>query len=82
MKILLYNKIWSNAGSNERLERRPRTMRPMETYHLTSRREHRRQARWRVWNRIVLAIGYATIAYHLVRGVIYLLVLAQDWVGK
>lgn len=57
-------------------------MRPMETYHLTSRREHRRQARWRVWNRIVLAIGYATIAYHLVRGVIYLLVLAQDWVGK
>ena len=57
-------------------------MRTMGTYHPTSRREHRRRARWRVWNRIVLGIGYASIAYHLVRGVIYLLVLAQDWVGK
>ncbi len=57
-------------------------MRPMETYHPTSRREHRRRLRWRIWNRIVMGIGYAAIAYELVRGVIYLLVLAQDWVGK
>ena len=57
-------------------------MHPTETYHPTSRREHRRRSRWRIWNRIVLGIGYISIAYHLVRGVIYLLVLAQDWVGK
>ena len=57
-------------------------MQPMTPYRPDSRRQRRRRARWRIWNRIVLVIGYAAIAYELVRGVIYLLVLAQDWVGK
>lgn len=57
-------------------------MHPMDPYRPSSRREHRRQARWRVWNRIVMGIGYAAIGYNLVRGVIYLLVMAEDWMGK
>lgn len=43
------------------------------------RREHRRHARFRIWNRFVLAVGYLALAYGLARGVIYLLVLAKDW---
>lgn len=55
------------------------SMQPMNSYHPSSRRERRRATRIRVWNRIVMAIGYAAIAYNLVRGVIYLLVLAEEW---
>ena len=54
-------------------------MLPAPSYQPASRRERRRRARFRVWNRIVLAIGYAAIAYNLVRGVMYLLVLAEEW---
>ena len=54
-------------------------MQPMNSYHPSSRRERRRATRIRVWNRIVMVIGYAAIAYNLVRGVIYLLVLAEEW---
>ena len=43
------------------------------------RREQRRHSRFRIWNRFVMAVGYLTLAYGLVRGVIYLLVLAKDW---
>ena len=53
-----------------------------ERYSIYSRQEKRRRARWTVWNRIVLGIGYLTLAYNLVRGVIYLLVLAKEWTGK
>ncbi|MBR4538682.1 MAG: hypothetical protein IKO52_07545 [Clostridia bacterium] len=49
------------------------------TYSAKGRREHRRRSRLRIWNRCVLTIGYLTLAYGLVRGVIYLLVLAKDW---
>ena len=52
---------------------------PVNPYDPNARRVHRRKARWRVWNRIVLAIGYAALAYSLVRGILYLLVLAEDW---
>ena len=57
-------------------------MQPVTQYQPASRRERRKRARWRVWNRIVLAIGYAAIAYHLVRGIVYLLVLLEEWTGK
>ena len=57
-------------------------MAPNEPFHVTSRREQRRRARWRVWNRIVMIIGYGTIVYSLIRGLIYLLVLAKDWTAK
>ena len=56
-----------------------RPIEPMKPYDPASRRAHRRQARWRVWNRIVLVIGYAALAYNLIRGILYLLVLAEDW---
>ena len=42
----------------------------------------KRRRRWtprRVWNCIVMTIGYLTIAYNVIRGVIYLLVLAEEW---
>lgn len=42
-------------------------------------RPRRRRPRLRLWNLFVMAVGYAALAYTLVRGVIYLLVLAQDW---
>ncbi len=42
-------------------------------------RESRRRARWRIWHRIVLAIGYAAIVYRLAQGLVYLLVMAEDW---
>ncbi len=41
--------------------------------------ERRRHPRFRIWNRFVMAVGYLAMAYGLVRGVIYLLVLAKDW---
>ena len=33
----------------------------------------------RVWNYFVMTIGYLAIAYNVIRGIIYLLVLAEDW---
>lgn len=42
----------------------------------------RRKRRWgprRVWNIIVMTIGYLAIAYNVIRGIIYLLVLAEEW---
>ncbi|MBQ7656883.1 MAG: hypothetical protein IJI53_10110 [Clostridia bacterium] len=42
----------------------------------------RRRRKWgprRVWNLFVMAVGYITLAYSLVRGIIYLLVLAEEW---
>ena len=54
-------------------------MQPAAPFQPPSRRERRRQTRRRVWNRIVMAIGYAAILYNLVRGVLYLLVLAEEW---
>lgn len=44
------------------------------------RKERRRKRSWLIWNRIVLCIGYGTILYHAVRGIIYLLVLAEEWI--
>ena len=52
---------------------------PNPSYSPIERREHRRRSRFRIWNRFVLAVGYLALAYGLVRGVIYLLVLAKDW---
>ena len=43
--------------------------------HAPGRRHRRRRTRFGVWNIIVLAIGYATIGYHLVRLIIFLLAL-------
>ena len=43
------------------------------------RRERRWYSRFRIWNRFVMAVGYLALAYGLVWGVIYLLVLAKDW---
>ncbi len=48
-------------------------------YQPNARREHRRRARFRIWNRFVMAVGYLALAYSLVRGVIYLLILAEEW---
>ena len=50
-----------------------------DPYSPMARREHRRRARFRLWNRLVMAVGYLALAYSLVRGVIYLLVLAEGW---
>ncbi len=41
-------------------------------YRATSRRERRRRSRLRVWNRIVMVIGYIAIVYELARLIIYL----------
>ncbi len=48
-------------------------------YSPMARREHRRRARFRIWNHFVMAVGYLALTYGLVRGVIYLLVLAEEW---
>ncbi len=48
-------------------------------YSPSARRQHRRRARFRIWNRFVMAVGYLALTYGLVRGVIYLLVLAEEW---
>ena len=48
-------------------------------YSPLARREHRRRALFRIWNRFVMGVGYLALAYGLVKGVIYLLVLAEDW---
>ena len=50
-----------------------------DPYSPMARREHRRRARFRIWNHFVMAVGYLALAYSLVRGVIYLLVLAEGW---
>ena len=60
-------------------ERRPNAVAMPDPYSPHRRREHRRHARFRIWNRFVMAVGYLALAYGLVRGVIYLLVLAKDW---
>lgn len=42
----------------------------------------KRRRRWgprRVWHYIVMTIGYLAIAYNVIRGIIYLLVLAEEW---
>ncbi len=46
-----------------------------QIYRATSRRERRRHKRFRVWNFIVMAVGYATIVYELVRLGVYLYLL-------
>ncbi len=46
----------------------------------TTRKEHPRRYRMRrlsLWHRFVLLVGYATILYALVRGVVYVLVLLE-----
>ena len=53
-------------------ERRPRNI---MMNHAPGRRNRRRRKRFGVWNIIVLAIGYATIGYQLVRLIIFLLAL-------
>ena len=61
-------------------ERRPNAVSmPNPHYSPNGRRERRRRSRFRIWNRFVLAVGYLALAYGLVRGIIYLLVLAKDW---
>ncbi len=60
-------------------ERRPNAVTMPNPYSPTARRERRRRTRFRIWNRFVMAVGYLTLAYSLVRGVVYLLVLAEDW---
>ncbi len=52
---------------------------PNPYYSPNGRRERRRRSRFRIWNRFVMAVGYLALAYGLARGVIYLLVLAKDW---
>ena len=65
---------------SKRTERRRNAVAmPNPSYSPIERREHRRRSRFRIWNRFVLAVGYLALAYGLVRGVIYLLVLAKDW---
>ena len=71
MKKILYNV--------KRAERRRSAVAMPNPYSPNVRREHRRRSRFRIWNRFVLAVGYLALAYGLVRGVIYLLVLAKDW---
>ena len=39
----------------------------------------RRRGFRRVWNGFVMLAGYAAILYFLARGVVYLLVLAEEW---
>ena len=42
----------------------------------------RRRRRWgprRIWNYFVMAVGYLAIAYNVIRRIIYLLVLAEEW---
>lgn len=42
----------------------------------------KRKRKWgvrRIWNYVVMTIGYLAIAYNLIRGIIYLLVLAEEW---
>ena len=48
-------------------------------YSPMARRQHRRRACFRIWNRFVMAVGYLALGYSLARGVIYLLVLAEEW---
>ncbi len=50
-----------------------------DPYSPSARRRRRRHARFRIWNRFVMAVGYLALTYGLVRGVIYLLVLAEEW---
>lgn len=40
------------------------------------RRKHRQWIKW--MNRVVLAVGYLFIAYELVRGIVYLLILWEE----
>ena len=47
-----------------------------------SQRYRRRGIRRRIWNLFVMVVGYATIAYYVARGVVYVLVLIEDWISK
>lgn len=71
MKKILYN--------DKKTGRRRNAVTMPNPYPPHGRRERRRHSRFRIWNRFVLAVGYLALAYGLVRGVIYLLVLAKDW---
>ena len=42
----------------------------------------KRRRRWglrRIWHYFVMTVGYVAIAYNVIRGIIYLLVLAEEW---
>lgn len=52
----------------------------MSSVSVSPRREHRRQYRRRrmsLWHKFVLLAGYATLAYGLIRGIVYVLVLLE-----
>ncbi|MBR1586316.1 MAG: hypothetical protein IJ662_12300 [Clostridia bacterium] len=52
----------------------------MNTVTATQRREHHRRYRMRrmsLWHKFVLLVGYATLAYGVIRGVVYVLVLLE-----
>ncbi len=42
----------------------------------------RKWTKLRIWNMFVMGVGYAALAYLFIWGVVYLLVLANEWVGK
>ena len=49
----------------------------MTSVRIENRREARGRKRMGLWHRFVLLVGYATILYALVRGVVYVLVLLE-----
>ncbi len=54
-------------------------MQPRANEHPPVRRRKRKRGIRRIWNYFVMTIGYLSITYYLIRGIIYLLVLAEEW---
>ncbi len=72
MTKVLYN-------DEELKQRRPGPMHRSPNEHAPIRKRPRKRRARRIWDGIVMTVGYLAIAYNLIRGVIYLLVLAEEW---
>ena len=68
-----------SGGLQEQENRRRGTMHMPPDERPPVRRRRRRWSPRRVWNYFVMAVGYLALAYNLIRGIIYLLVLAEEW---
>ena len=72
---------WDDPGSHDGQEPQNGRFRWKRQEH-RSQRYRRRGIRRHIWNLFVMVVGNATIGLFLVRGVIYLLVLAEGWINK
>ena len=84
MTKLLYNEnavfpSTGNGGNQQKKSRRRDSMHNPPDERPPVRRRRRRWGPRRIWNYFVMAVGYLAIAYNVIRGIIYLLVLAEEW---